>query len=92
MSYEDFKLNLEKKVDYPSLEDSNINEFNELYNNSIVVNKFKNLIESIKIDDNEESPEILNTTIDIETKQNSDSDNIFFKKLRSDVINSEEGE
>ena len=72
-----FTENLKKSVNYDSLGTSSLEEFGEVYKNTVMVNKLQNLIQNIEIKTEEE--------IKLEEKAEIKEESIFFKNLKANV-------
>ena len=72
-----FTENLKKSVNYDSLGTSSLEEFGEIYKNTVMVNKLQSLIQNIEIKTEDE--------IKAEVKDEIKEESIFFKNLKANV-------
>lgn len=89
MIEEFFVENLKNSVIDNNISRLDLSDDNYKYGSSIKSIKLKNLIESINIKEGEETPEVLDIPLVEEKSLIDDSDSIFFKQLRSNVIKPE---
>lgn len=82
MSENSFRESLEKSINYMTLGISDINEFGEIYNETVRMNKLQSLIDGMTIENNKN---VIQTGGINKNISDSELDNLFFRELKSKV-------